>query len=177
MKPLSSAGTQRIDVSTEELEALLDQGRPSLSEDGYQKLRAAIRTLGYVTELLAKQETTLAKLRELFCPANTEKTEIVLKQAGVDTGMKKSKTSAENRKKPGHGRNSAADYRGANKVAVPHGSLKAGDPCPDAHCGGKVYVQREPGVLVRIKGQAPLAATVYELEKLRCNLCGNVTRP
>src|SRR5919108_384337 len=25
-----------------------------------------------------------------------------------------------------------------------------------------------------IKGQAPLAATVYELEKLRCNLCGNV---
>ena len=29
-------------------------------------------------------------------------------------------------------------------------------------------------MLVRIKGQAPLAATVYELEKLRCNLCGNV---
>jgi len=28
--------------------------------------------------------------------------------------------------------------------------------------------------LVRIKGQAPLAATVYELEKLRCNLCGDV---
>jgi hypothetical protein len=38
----------------------------------------------------------------------------------------------------------------------------------------QVYVQRDPGVLVRIKGQAPLAATVYELEKLRCNLCGNV---
>jgi transposase len=29
-------------------------------------------------------------------------------------------------------------------------------------------------VLVRIKGQAPIAATVYELEKLRCNLCGDV---
>jgi hypothetical protein len=25
-----------------------------------------------------------------------------------------------------------------------------------------------------LQGQAPLAATVYELEKLRCNLCGNV---
>ncbi|MGC9951824.1 MAG: hypothetical protein ABSF64_36220 [Bryobacteraceae bacterium] len=33
-------------------------------------------------------------------------------------------------------------------------------------------MQRDPGVLVRIKGQAPIAATVYELEKLRCNLCG-----
>ena len=32
-------------------------------------------------------------------------------------------------------------------------------------CGGKVYPQRDPGVLVRIKGQAPLAATVYEMEK------------
>jgi hypothetical protein len=28
--------------------------------------------------------------------------------------------------------------------------------------------------LVRIQGQAPIAATVYELEKLRCNLCGKV---
>jgi transposase len=164
----------RVDVSTEELEALLEQGRPSLSEDGYQKLRAAIRTLGYVTELLEKQETTLAKLRELLCPASTEKTETVLKQAGMDTGEKKSKAAEKPRNKPGHGRNSAADYRGANKIAVPHGSLKAGDPCPDAQCSGKVYSQREPGVLVRIQGQAPLAATVYELEKLRCNLCGNV---
>jgi hypothetical protein len=29
-------------------------------------------------------------------------------------------------------------------------------------------------VRVRIVGQAPLAATVYELQKLRCNLCGEV---
>ena len=29
-------------------------------------------------------------------------------------------------------------------------------------------------MLVRIHGQAPIAATVYELEKLRCNLCGDV---
>jgi hypothetical protein len=27
---------------------------------------------------------------------------------------------------------------------------------------------------VRLKGQAPIGATVYELEKLRCNLCGEV---
>jgi transposase len=175
MKPPSPEGLPRIDVSTAELETLLEQGRPSLGEDGYQKLRAAIRTLGYVTELLEKQETTLQNLRELLCPASTEKTEKILKQAGMDTGEKKSTTAAGNsRKKPGHGRNAAADYRGANKVAVPHRSLKTGDPCPDAQCSGKVYVQRDPGVLVRIKGQAPLAATVYELEKLRCNLCGNV---
>lgn len=34
--------------------------------------------------------------------------------------------------------------------------------------------QASAAICSRIKGQAPLAATVYELEKLRCNLCGNV---
>ncbi len=58
---------ERIDVSSEELEGLLERARPMLWEDGYQKLKAAIRTLGYVTELLEKQEATLASLRELLC--------------------------------------------------------------------------------------------------------------
>ncbi len=39
---------------------------------------------------------------------------------------------------------------------------------------GNVYRQREPKALVRIAGQAPLAATVYEPERLRCNACGQV---
>jgi transposase len=176
MKIPDPESVPRIDVSCEELEALLEQAKQEpLREEGYHKLKAAIRTLGYVTELLEKKEATLASLRELLCPASTEKTDKVLKQAGIDTGEKKSESLS---KKPkgtatGHGRNSAAAYSGAQKVKVPHASLKPGDACPD-ECGGKVYLQREPGVLVRIKGQAPLAATVYELEKLRCNLCGNV---
>ena len=162
-----------VDVSLEELEALLEQARQEpLREDGYQKLLAAIRTLHYVTELLEKKETTLAALRELLCPASTEKTEKVLQQAGIETGDKKSVTSPKKPRK-GHGRNAAAVYRGAEKIPVPHASLKPGDACPHG-CGGKIYPQREPGVLVRIKGQPPLAATVYELEKLRCNLCGEV---
>ena len=36
------------------------------------------------------------------------------------------------------------------------------------------YHQAQPGVLVRVVGQAALKATVYELEKLRCNLCTEV---
>ncbi len=169
---------ERIDVSTEELEGLLEQARPMLSADGYGKLRAAIRTLGYVTGLLEKQETTLASLRELLCHASTEKTGAVLRQAGIETDDKKRRVpqghAGRSASSWGHGRNGAAAYRGARKVQVPHESLKAGDPCPDADCGGKVYAQRDPGVLVRVTGQAPIAATVYELEKLRCHLCGKV---
>jgi hypothetical protein len=69
MKAPEPEGAPRLDVSMEELEALLKQARQEpLREDGYQKLLAAIRTLHYVTELLEKQETTLAALRELLCP-------------------------------------------------------------------------------------------------------------
>ena len=178
MKSPQPEGAPPLEISIEELEALVEQARSALAEDGYQKLLGAVHMLRYVTELLEKKEASLADLRELLCPATTEKTEKVLKQAGIDTGPEKPSAAgaeprAPKRKARGHGRNGAAAYSGAQKVPVPHAALKTGDPCPD-RCGGKVYPQREPGVLVRIKGQPPLAATVYELEKLRCNLCGNM---
>jgi transposase len=174
VKPPAQEGTPRIDASREELEALLEGVRPALGEAGYQKLQAAIRTLNYVTKLLETREATLERLRPLLCHSSTEKTEKVLKQAGIEMGEKRGKVPgvphAPRSAAPGHGRNGADAHRGARKVEVPHASLKAGDQCPDCQ-RGKVS---EPGVLVRIKGQAPIAATVYELEKLRCNLGGDV---
>jgi hypothetical protein len=37
-----------------------------------------------------------------------------------------------------------------------------------------VYAQRQPKTLVRVVGQAPVEATVYEMERWRCNACGQV---
>ena len=66
-------------------------------------------------------------------------------------------------------RHSVAHKRSTSRTR----SLKHGDRCPD--CGqGNVYGQKEPKVLVRVVGQAPLAATVYSLERLRCGACGQV---
>ena len=167
--------TPPLEVSAEELEALLERAREALGEAGYQKLQAAIRTLSYVTELLETREATLASLRRLLCRARSEKTEAVLEQAGIapsptsrtppDAGSKKSAA--------GHGRHGATAYTGAQRVEVPHATLHRGDRCPECQ-RGKVYPVNEPGVLVRLRGQAPIAATVYELQKLRCNLCGEV---
>src|SRR6266849_3702388 len=94
-------GAERLNVSTEELEALVEQARAALDEAGYQKLKAAVRTLGYVTELLENQDTTLQSLRNLLCAAQTEKTAAVLKRAGVDT---EKTPAAPKPKAPGHGR-------------------------------------------------------------------------
>ena len=56
---------------------------------------------------------------------------------------------------------------------MPLGSLHAGDACPSC-TKGTVYASCEPGLIVRLTGQAPIGAAVYELEKLRCGLCGEV---
>jgi len=85
-----------------------------------------------------------------------------------------SQTSGEARQEPpGHGRNGADAYTGAEKIEVRHESLQAGDPCPKCEIG-TLYDTRRPGVLVRLVGQAPVGATIYYLQKLRCGLCGVV---
>ncbi len=56
-------------------------------------------------------------------------------------------------------------------MPVPHQMLARGEACLDPLCDGKVYPLEEPKKLVRIQGVAPLMATVYECDRLRCNLC------
>jgi transposase len=182
---------EKLDASMEELLGLVEQARPVLPADGYQKLKSGIQTLGYVTELLDRQEATLASLRKLLCPASTEKTAKVLEQAGLPPGEKTGASSKDRETTakpdssakaapqatkdpvPGHGRNGADAYEGAEKVVVPHALLKKGDACP-LPCDGKLYPLLEPKVLLRIHGQAPIAATQYQLERLRCHSCGAI---
>ncbi len=78
----------------------------------------------------------------------------------------------DKKKRKGHGRKGAKDYTGAERCPVSHDSLEHGDRCPEC-LKGKVY-RKKPAVLVRVKGVAPLDAIVYEMERLRCNLCGEV---
>ena len=168
--------TPPLEMSAEELEGLLERAREALGEAGYQKLKAVIHTLSYVTELLETREATLASLRRLLCRAHSEKTDAVLEEAGIAPSSTPSRPAADTVGKkpaPGHGRNGATAYAGAQRIEVPHATLHRGDRCPECQ-RGKVYPLEEPGRLVRMRGQAPLAATVYELQKLRCNLCGEV---
>ena len=76
-------------------------------------------------------------------------------------------------KAAGHGRNGVADYPGAEHIAVTHETLAAGQRCPECNTG-KLYPMAEPATTIRFTGQAPIAVTVWEMERLRCNLCGKV---
>jgi transposase len=154
MKPPRS----RVDVNLDELDRVLDGARQEpLSEADYDKLKGALHALAAM----------------LVRPRNTEKTNAVLEESeGSDTGAG-TQPDTKAPPQPGHGRNGAEAFDGARKVEIAHPKLTHGGRCPE--CGkGNVYGQKEPKVLVRMVGQAPLAATVYSLERLRCGACGQV---
>lgn len=197
----------RLEVSMNELQDALEHARRgALSEKEYSQLKAALETLGYLTELIEDKETTLRRLRQILFGPSTEKTRKVLGELSPKEGKpgtegsaggwaaadgQASPTSAsattgeegeadsgseekpEGARVPGHGRNGAEAYTGARKEFVPNTEVKVGQRCPLCQ-KGKLYELRTPGVIVRVTGQAPLTATVFELQKLRCNLCGEV---
>jgi len=145
---------RRVEVNLEELDQIIDRSqRAPLSESEGQKLKIALHTMA--ERLLQKR--------------STEKTSAVLPPDTAPAG--KPGTSESDR--AGHGRNPTAAFRGANKVVVAHPTLHSGDTCPEC-LRGRVYCQKEPATLVRFVGHAPLEATVFEMERLRCNACGEV---
>jgi transposase len=177
-----------VEVDSDRLEEVLRRAEQSLDEKDAALVRAVFESYAYVTELVEDKNTSIRRLRQLFFGARTEKTEAVVgpkpgrsevaapadAAAGIECSADDGTTDVSDAAtaSKGHGRNGAAAYRGAERVEVAHASLRAGDACPA--CGEGIVYEKAPGVLVRITGQPPLAATVYQLQKLRCHLCGQV---
>jgi transposase len=185
-----SESIERVEFNLAELETLLTRVREALGEEAYQKLQAVVQTLAYLTRLVEDKKTTIGRLRKLLFGARTEKRRNVFPPTSDETQSTAGATpadastpsadaepetpAAKPKKKPkGHGRNGAAAYAGATRIAISHPHLCAGDACPLCQAG-KLYRLAKPRTVVCITGQAPLHATVLELEKLRCGLCGKV---
>jgi len=166
-----------LEFPAEELKAIVDRARSGpITEAEAAKLQAIISTFELLKAELKSKGTSIERLKRMIFGASTEKTRAVLGEAtaaaGESTAAGNKGAASNGEKRPGHGRNGAAAYTGASKVTVAHESLHHGDDCPG--CSGKVYMMKEPGRLVRVKAVAPLQATVYECDKLRCNLCNEI---
>jgi transposase len=182
-----------VEVNNTQLHDVLRRVEEALDEEDATLIRRLFESYVYVTDLVEDKKTSIRRLRELFFGKRTEKTATVLgrqtdkrqptppKGVAADTVLVTGEADSDETKEaaadtapapPGHGRNGADAYRGAERINVPHPSLKPGDVCPACQ-EGTVY-EKAPGVLVRITGQPPLVATIYELQKLRCHLCGQV---
>jgi transposase len=184
-------------VRLEELEEILERVRGALSTEDHDKLRGAIDTLAFLTQEIEQKGASIQRLRNLLFGPSTEKTSAVLGKSGAasqeredgssgarqqsgthsdgtaGTGSDAAADEEAAKKRPGHGRNGALSYVGAKKIPIAHEQLHHKDRCPGCE-RGKLYVQTDPSRLTRVVAMAPLTAAVYELERLRCNLCGDV---
>jgi hypothetical protein len=163
-------------LDVEETEAFLERVKAhALRDEDYDLIVGITEGYACVTQALSEKEISISRLRSLLFGASTEKTATVFKdkvpppaegEPGIAEGDKR---PPEKRK--GHGRNGADAYTGANRIPIPHESVKHGELCPCC-CKGKVYREGQPHLKIWVTGSSPLAADLYEREALRCNLCG-----
>jgi transposase len=187
-----------VEVTDTRLDDVLRRVEEVLDAEDATLIRRVFESYAYVTDLVEDKKTSIRRLRELLFGKPTEKTAAVLgrttdqpeatpdSDAASDMALvggepasdeaasgEAKKTDADTASAPpGHGRNGADAYTAATRIDVPHTSLAAGDPCPA--CQEGILYEKAPGVVVRITGQPPLAARIYELQKLRCHLCGQL---
>jgi transposase len=174
----------RLELSMKDVEAILAHARErALGEGELATLKAALQTLEFLTRELEKKSVSIQRLRQLLFGAATETTAKVMRKIleggpqGTpvvgDADAARGGVPGAGEEPKGHGRNGAEAYQGVKRIRVALGALKPGDVCPSC-VKGKVYASCQPGLIVRLTGQAPIGGAVYELEKLRCHLCGKV---
>jgi transposase len=143
-----------------------------LPAETYQLIQKLLRTLQWLMSAIEAKDTTIGRLARMIFGAKTEKTKQLFPKPPPATAPGQTTQSAAPKRK-GHGRTAAADYTGAQRVPVTHPQLRPGEACPDCK-QGKLYVLKRPAQWVRITAQPLFAATRFELEQLRCKLCGKV---
>jgi transposase len=176
-----------VTATQQELDEILLRAKPALSEQQYRLLEGVLATFVFVMLKLQNAKTSIKRFQRMLFGARTEHKRNVLElgenvtgehvtsepvdAAAADAASVNGDDGAKPPREPkhGHGRNAAHAYSGAPIVECEHGELESGDRCPQCD-KGRVY-DSPPRTLVKVVGQAPLGATVYRLQRLRCRLC------
>ena len=167
---------KRIDLSQKELDALIERVEAgTLLDSDREIIKAMAETISILSQAVDEKTASIRRLLRMIFGSGTEKTAAILKNKDKEpAATEKDKTAPPDKEPPkGHGKNGAASYSGADKVEIPHDTLKPKDKCPKC-LKGKLYEVKTPKTVVRITGHSPLHATVFEMQRLRCNLCGEI---
>lgn len=155
-----------IELDPDNIDAFLERARKALDPGDFAFVSSLLGTVSYLSGLVEKKSSSIARLLRMVFEATTESSERILKKEPVE-GFGAERTPAK-----GHGRNGAKSYTGAPKVQVSHDSLKHGDQCPGCWRGKLCRIN--PGILMNFFATAPVQTIIFLLEKLRCSLCGEV---
>jgi hypothetical protein len=184
-----------IELDCNDLQSKLDEIEAVMGAQIVRPFRQLLQWYMVLVDMLRENAISIKRLRKMLFGASTERAsklfpkdssdpsaerEPAASQASASTPNAVSSAtdaqkqdSSSRRRRRGHGRIPARAYVGCAHVVVTHGTLHPGDQCP--HCvQGTLYRQRDWTPVVRLKGQPPVGGTVYELERLRCHLCGAI---
>jgi transposase len=184
-----------IELDYNDLQSKLDQIEAAMGAQIVQPFRQLLQWYAILLEMFRDKTISIKRLKRMLFGASTERTSNLFPKSSADqlantepaadqesgssldaaasASDSQNKLPSERRRRPGHGRTAASRYIGCAQVMVTHSWLHPGDTCP--HCGrGTLYRQSNWSPAVRLKGQPPVGGTVYELERLRCHLCGKV---
>lgn len=183
---------EQITLTLEESEALKERIRTSnsLSEADVKIVTGLITFNLWLQKQLSLAQLSISRLKKLF-GISTEKKRPQEKEPITDPNQmdpptdhsedqsnaaesKKAKKPAQRDPQKNHGRNGVDAYTGCPIIHIDHPEHNAGDACPDCQAvelNGKLS-QITPGVLIRLQGNPLITGHRYEIEKLRCNLCG-----
>ncbi len=168
-----------IETSPSEIEALISRfERNELTPEDRALNVRLLRLVVTLVSLLERKNFTISRLkRMLFGPSTDRRASSPSPNpapepsaAAEGTQTPEAPSTEAKPRGPGHGRLGASAYPGAERVCVPHPQLRAGDACP-CGCAGRLFVVREPAILLRRYGQAPITALAFERERLRCSSC------
>jgi len=179
-------------IKIEDMYALCERIKEKVEDEDYEIIKAMVTTIERLSQATNDKASSIKRLLKIIFGECTEKFKNVFNEPNKEeNGSDEAKTSTDEsnkndekiddnenkkkkrKKKPGHGRRGVADYPGADRIRTHHSDLNSGDSCPLC-LKGKVYTMKDPKVTIRFEARAPVHATIYENEKLRCNLCGKI---
>ncbi len=172
---------KKIELDMDQLDELLKRAESgNLQDNDVELIRGMAECIALLSQAVDDKASSVKKLLRMVFGAKTEKKENVLgnndkKDTSKDDDQESTDVEGEKKQRPGrnNGKNGADKYTGADLVEIEHSELRTGDSCPEC-TEGKLYRKSESGVEIRVTGSAPLQATIYKLEKLRCDLCGKI---
>jgi len=156
----------KMEMDNEKVKSFLQRAEKNLDPEDFAFVSGLVGTVLFLSGLVEKKSSAIVRLLRLIFGFKTESSKRIFNEESADISQ------PERPSPKGHGRNGAGSYPGAKRTTVPHENHKAGDRCPDC-LRGKLYPV-DPGIFMRFFATAPIQLAIFLMEKLRCNLCGQI---
>lgn len=160
----------------------------TINAEGCQIVLDMVRLLLTLINALSTSRITIRQLQSMLFGPKTEKgPKSENKTSGSEEKKQKSSTEkeaeskespekeeTEKKKRKGHGRRAADTFKEAKTVKLPLSELSEKQSCPE--CAEGTLYRQKPKITITFSGSPIVTPTRYEMEQLRCNLCGTLFR-